>query len=124
MKKELDGARKNYDKEKMKNADLKNQLAGLDQDMKFKIQILETELSEERKRNKIDFNAIDQKLKSDYESRWYRNKKKLKTLSTFILRLSAEMESLRRVYEEQTEKAKSEYMNLHSQKVVLKKLFP
>ena len=75
MKKELDGARKNYDKEKMKNADLQNQLAGLDQDMKFKIQILETELSEERKRNKIDFNAIDQKLKSDYESR-YKNFKK------------------------------------------------
>ena len=70
MKKELDGARKNYDKEKMKNADLQNQLAGLDQDMKFKIQILEAELSEERKRNKIDFNAIDQKMKSDYESRY------------------------------------------------------
>ena len=32
------------------------------------------------------------------------------------------MESLRRVYEEQTEKAKSEYMNLHSQKVILKKI--
>ena len=69
IKKDLDGVRKNYDKEKMKNADLQNQLAGLDQDMKFKIQMLETELSEEKKRNKIDFNAIDQKMKSDYESR-------------------------------------------------------
>ena len=69
IKKDLDGVRKNYDKEKMKNADLQNQLAGLDQDMKFKIQMLETELSEEKKRNKIDFTAIDQKMKSDYESR-------------------------------------------------------
>ena len=69
MKKDLDGVRKNYDKEKMKNADLQNQLAGLDQDMKFKIQMLETELNEEKQRNKIDFNAIDQKMKSDYESR-------------------------------------------------------
>merc|ERR1719350_2296813 len=68
--------------------------------MKFKIQMLETELNEEKKRNKIDFNAIDQKMKFDYETR-----------------LSAEMESLRRVYEEQTEKARSEYMNLHSQKL-------
>ena len=42
------------------------------------------------------------------------------TFSTSYLRLSAEMESLRRVYEEQTDKAKSEYMNLHSQKVILK----
>ena len=29
------------------------------------------------------------------------------------------MDSLRRVYEEQTEKARSEYMNLHSQKVFI-----
>ena len=70
MKKELDGAKKNYDKEKIKNADLESQLAGLDQDMKFKIQLLETELSEERKRNKIDFSAIDKQLKSDYEDRY------------------------------------------------------
>ena len=49
-------------------------------------------------------------------------KKIFKTFSTSYLRLSAEMESLRRVYEEQTEKAKSEYMNLHSQKVILKKI--
>jgi len=100
MKKELDGSRKNYDREKVKNADLKNQLSGLEQDLKFKIQLLETELIEEKKKNKIDFNAIDKKMKSDYETR-----------------LSAEMDSLRRVYEEQTEKARNEYMNLHSQKL-------
>ena len=82
MKKDLDGVRKNYDKEKMKNADLQNQLAGLDQDMKFKIQMLETELNEEKKRNKIDFNAIDQKMKSDYESRYMLRKIIFKTLST------------------------------------------
>lgn len=86
MKKELDGARKNYDKEKMKNADLQNQLAGLDQDMKFKIQILEAELSEERKRNKIDFNAIDQKLKSDYESRYVEMKKYIQNCFNFHLK--------------------------------------
>ena len=69
MKKELDGSRKNYDREKMKNADLQNQLSGLEQDLKFKIQLLETELIEERMKNKIDFNAIDKKMKSDYETR-------------------------------------------------------
>ena len=117
MKKELDGARKNYDKEKMKNADLQNQLAGLDQDMKFKLQLLETELIEERKKNKIDFNAIDRKMKSDYETRCSKGNSILFVFKILFPRLSAEMESLRRVYEEQTEKAKSEYMNLHSQKV-------
>jgi len=69
LKKELDSSRKNYDKEKMKNAELENQIATLDKDLKFKIQLLETELKEEKKRNKIDFNAIDRELKSDYENR-------------------------------------------------------
>jgi len=100
LKKELDSSRRNYDKEKMKNAELENQIATLDKDLKFKIQLLETELKEEKKRNKIDFNAIDRELKSDYENR-----------------LRSEMESLRRVYGEQTEKAKHEYMHLHSKKL-------
>ena len=65
----MDHSRKSYDKEKMKNADLETQLTTLDQDMKFKIQLLETELQEEKSRNKIDFNAIDRQLKSDYENR-------------------------------------------------------
>merc|ERR1712156_437008 len=100
LRKELDHSRKSYDKEKMKNADLETQLTTLDQDMKFKIQLLETELQEEKSRNKIDFNAIDRQLKSDYENR-----------------LRAEMDSLRKVYEEQTEKAKTEYMMIHSKKL-------
>jgi len=100
LRKELDHSRKSYDKEKMKNADLETQLTTLDQDMKFKIQLLETELQEEKSRNKIDFNAIDRQLKSDYENR-----------------LRAEMDSLRKVYEEQTEKAKNEYMMIHSKKL-------
>ena len=37
--------------------------------MGFQIQLLETELEEERKRNKIDLTALDTELKSDYESR-------------------------------------------------------
>ena len=68
--------------------------------MGFQIQVLETELEEERKRNKIDLSALDRELKSDYEAK-----------------LRAEMTSLRRVYEEQTEKAKTEFMYLHSAKV-------
>ena len=72
----------------------------MEKDMGFQIQVLETELEEERKRNKIDLSALDRELKSDYEAK-----------------LRAEMTSLRRVYEEQTEKAKTEFMYLHSAKV-------
>ena len=100
MKKQVDGARRNYDKEKMKNSELETRLAAVGQELKFKVQLLETELEEERKRNKIDFAAIDRQLKTDYENR-----------------LRAEMESLRKVYEDQTEKAKTEYMYLHSRQL-------
>ena len=66
----------------------------------FQIQLLQAELEEERKRNKVDLSALDRELKSDYEAR-----------------LRAEMLGLRKVYEEQTEKAKHEFMHLHSAKV-------
>jgi len=100
LKKEFEDSRRNYDKEKMRNADLENQLGALDKEMKFKIQLLESEIQEEKNKNKIDFNAIERKLQNDYENR-----------------LVTEMEGLRRVYEEQTEKAKNEYMLVHSKKL-------
>ena len=84
MKKELDGSRKTYDREKTKNADLQNKLSGLEQDLKFKIQLLETELIEERKKNKIDLNAIDKKMKSDYETRCWVKKKLFQNAYTFM----------------------------------------
>ena len=70
LKKEFEESRRNYDKEKMKNAELENQLGALDKEMKFKIQLLETEIQEERSKNKIDFNAIERKLQNDYENRY------------------------------------------------------
>ena len=44
-------------------------VSSMEKDMGFQIQLLETELEEERKRNKIDLSALDMELKSDYESR-------------------------------------------------------
>lgn len=41
----------------------------MEQDMKFKIQVLETELQEERKSKQFDFASIDRELKSEYEKR-------------------------------------------------------
>ena len=41
----------------------------MEKDMSFQIQLLQTELEEERKRNKVDLSALDRELKSDYEAR-------------------------------------------------------
>ena len=54
----------------MRNAELENQLGALDKEMKFKIQLLETEIQEEKNKNKFDFNTIERKLQNDYENRF------------------------------------------------------
>ena len=45
-------------------------VSSMEKDMGFQIQLLQTELEEERKRNKVDLSALDRELKSDYEARW------------------------------------------------------
>jgi len=100
LKNELEVARRNLDREKIRGSELESKLGSLEQDLKFKTQVLETELQEERKRNKFDFAAIDRELKSEYEKR-----------------LRTELAKLRKMYEEQTEKAKNEFMYLHSNKL-------
>jgi len=100
LKKELETARKALDREKIRGSELEAKVGSLEQDLKFKLQLLETELEEERKRSKFDFAAIDKELKSEYENR-----------------LRKELEKLRKMYYDQTEKAKNEFMYLHSNKL-------
>merc|ERR1719278_2091040 len=100
LQSELEAMRKALDRERIRGGELEAKLASLDQDMAFQLQLKNTELEEERKRNHVDFSAIDTQMKSEYEKR-----------------LKAELMKLRRMYEEETEKAKQEFMYLHSSKV-------
>ena len=69
MKNKHESARRALDREKIRGSELEAKLGSLEQDMKFKMQVVATELEEERKRNKFDFAAIDRELKTEYESR-------------------------------------------------------
>merc|ERR1719500_1917295 len=100
LQSELEAMRKALDRERIRGGELEAKLASLDQDMAFQLQLKNTELEEERKRNHVDLSAIDTQMKSEYEKR-----------------LKAELMKLRRMYEEETEKAKQEFMYLHSSKV-------
>merc|ERR1712212_86058 len=100
LQSELEAMRKALDRERIRGGELEAKLASLDQDMAFQLQLKNTELEEERKRHHVDFSAIDTQMKSEYEKR-----------------LKAELVKLRRMYEEETEKAKQEFMYLHSSKV-------
>ncbi|XP_023342853.1 lamin Dm0 isoform X2 [Eurytemora carolleeae] len=97
---EVESARKSLDKEKIRNGELEARLRAYEQEMTFKVQVIERELAEEKKRGRIDISSIDTKLKGEYEAR-----------------LQAELKKLRRMYEEQTEKARNEYMTVHSKKL-------
>ena len=65
----MEAARRTLDREKIRGSELESKLGSLEQDLKFKMQVLETELQEERKRNKFDFASIDRELKMEYEKR-------------------------------------------------------
>ena len=84
------------------------------------MQLKNTELEEERKRHHVDFSAIDTQMKSEYEKRLSHVPAQLNILLLIVIlsgRLKAELVKLRRMYEEETEKAKQEFMYLHSSKV-------
>jgi len=100
LKVDLSSSLKNLDKEKMRNAELEARMKRIEEEMRFNVQIVEKELVEERKKNNIDLSALDNKLKLEYESRF-----------------KAELKKLRKIYEDNTEKARAEYMTVHSRKL-------
>lgn len=100
LKVDLSSSLKNLDKEKMRNAEMEAKLKRMEEEMRFSVQIVEKELVEERKKNNIDLSALDSKLKMEYESRF-----------------KAELKKLRKIYEDNTEKARNEYMTVHSSKL-------
>jgi len=100
LKKELEASKKALDRERVRASELEAKLGSLDQEMNFQLQLKTTELEKEKKKNKIDLTAIDNQIKTEYE-----------------MRLKAELAKLRAMYEEGTEKAKQEFMHLHSNKV-------
>ena len=66
---ELEGSAKNFSSLKWSIFFQIGKISRMEKDMGFQIQLLQTELEEERKRNKVDLSALDRELKSDYEAR-------------------------------------------------------
>jgi len=100
LKSELEAAKKALDKERVRSGQLEGKMGSLDQEKTFQIQLLAKQLEEEKKRKTLDLSAIDTQMKSEYEKR-----------------LRAELVKLRKMYEDETEKAKKEFMYIHSNKL-------
>ena len=100
LKSELDKAQHGQNQEKIKSAELEIKLKSLEQELRNKIAIFETELKNERGRAKIDMTSVDMRLKGEYEKR-----------------LKAELKALRKLYEDNMRVSKEEFMTSHNQKV-------
>jgi len=100
LKGELEAAKNELHEEKVGNGELRGKLEMLRKEMETKISILEHQLEAERRRNKLDFSNLDDKIRSEYAQR-----------------LRAELKALRKRYKEQTDKAKKEFMHVHSKRI-------
>merc|ERR1719361_1428032 len=69
LKKKLAELKRHLDDEQLKKADLENTCARLEEDLKFKMSVLEKELVEVKTRKEIEINEMDGKLQEEYEDR-------------------------------------------------------
>merc|ERR1712192_337174 len=69
MQDKLAEAKKLLDDEVLKKADLENHCQRLDEELKFKIQLLSQQLDEVKTRKEIEITEMDGKLQEEYEDR-------------------------------------------------------
>ena len=62
-------AKRALDEEQLKSAGLGNTCARLEEDLKFKMQLLEKELQEVKQRKEVEITEMDGKLQEEYEDR-------------------------------------------------------
>merc|ERR1711936_1570727 len=87
-------------KEVLKKADLENHCQRLDEELKFKIQLLEQQLEEVKTRKEIEITEMDGKLQEEYEDR-----------------LQKALNELRDVYDKQMAQNREDFGKLYESRV-------
>jgi len=98
--KKLAELKRHLDDEQLKRADLENTCARLEEDLKFKMSVLEKELVEVKTRKEIEINEMDGKLQEEYEDR-----------------LQKALEELREVYDKQMQGSREDFAKLYDDRV-------
>jgi len=93
-------AKKLLDDEVLKKADLENHCQRLDEELKFKIQLLEQQLEEVKTRKEIEITEMDGKLQEEYEDR-----------------LQKALNELREVYDKQMAQNREDFSKLYETRV-------
>jgi len=94
-------AKQLLDDEVLKKADLENQCQRLDEELKFKIMLLEQQLEEVKTRKEIEITEMDGKLQEEYEDR-----------------LQKALNELREVYDRQMAQNREDFGKLYETRVV------
>merc|ERR1719445_1369367 len=93
-------AKKMLDDEVLKKADLENHCQRLDEELKFKIQLLEQQLTEVKTRKEVEVTEMDSKMKEEYEDR-----------------LQQALNELREVYDKQMAQNREDFTKLYETRV-------
>lgn len=100
LKDKLNEAKKQLDDEVLKKAELENTCQRLDEELKFKIQLLEQQLEEVKTRKEIEITEMDGKLQEEYEDR-----------------LQKALAELRDVYDKQMAQNREDFAKLYEKRV-------
>jgi len=100
LKDKLNEAKKQLDDEVLKKAELENQCQRLDEELKFKIQLLEQQVEEVRTRKEVEITEMDGKLQEEYEDR-----------------LQKALGELREVYDKQMLQNREDFAKLYETRV-------
>jgi lamin B len=100
LKEKLNDAKKQLDDEVLRKAELENQCQRLDEELKFKISLLEQQLEEVKTRKEIEITEMDGKLQEDYEDR-----------------LQKALNELRDVYDKQMAQNREDFAKLYETRV-------
>jgi len=100
LKEKLNEAKKQLDDEVLRKAELENQCQRLDEELKFKISLLEQQLEEVKTRKEIEITEMDGKLQEEYEDR-----------------LQKALNELRDVYDKQMAQNREDFAKLYETRV-------
>lgn len=100
LKKQLDASRKNLEEETLARVDLENNIQSLREELTFKDQVYQQELSETRSRRQVEISEIDGRLTEQYEAK-----------------LQQSLQELRDQYESQMRSNREEIEGLYENKI-------
>jgi len=106
LREKLVEAKRNLDEEQLKSADLENTCARLDEDLKFKMQLLEKQLMEVKNRKEIEITERDGQLQEEYEDRLQKALEQLREV--YDTKMHESREDIEKIYEDRVRDLQSQ----------------